>query len=236
MTITLVHADDPDLEATLTAPSEDAWEAWFNESPSSSFTAKYNLLFACRSAPSEAELTSTVRDWSGLPEAAYPHLFLLAGAPITVPEGQALEEGSGFNAEKINLRTLVDAIDAVAEGKPLGAPWAGYLATLIASGITVEMIRDWLSRWRRKGQLFCLSTKQGVVIFHRPDTRAVIARETTAKTGELHKAMKNMLLASLVFPAGPVFSAACAQAPALVTVLGVEVNAMAGSGAAVVKK
>ena len=233
MTITLRHQDDPTLEVTLSAPSEEAWAAWFDETPSSAYTAKYNLLAACRVAPSEAELTAIARDWPGLPEAAHPHLFMLGGAIILADAGKAPDPERSENAEVIDLRAMVELEP---NGSDVSNAHARALAAFVAEGVTVETIRDWIARYPRPKQLFCVRTAQGFFVFHRPDTRAIIARETKAKSGKLHEAMKGLLYASLVHPAPAAFTAFCKSSPAAVTVLGTIVSEMKGASAAVVVK
>lgn len=234
--ITLRHQDDPELEVTFHKPSEDDWSAWTDGMSSNRHTANYNLALACAEKPSQSEVMSILRDWPGLPEAAYAHLFELAGPPILADFGQPIDPERGENAERIDLRLLADAWSSIPEGARLAEPWAEYARGMLGEGVSLETIKDWLAKYPRPKQLYCVRTQRGILVFRRPGNKDIIAKESTTKTGAIHLGYKKLLLATCIYPTGPALAASLAECPAMVAVLGRDVEGMAGVNAAVVVK
>jgi hypothetical protein len=131
-TVTLEHQYDPDLKVTIAPPSgalfEEAFAEWYNGTAAGrEWHAKYELFRACSSVRGEA-FVSLTRQWSGVVDAAWTPIQIMANAHAST-------------------RTFYDARELLDGSEPSEA----ILAELATAGIAKAQLLEWLRVYPRKG-------------------------------------------------------------------------------------
>ncbi len=265
MNVTFVHPLILALSVTCNRPTEQAWSGAFDTisgpggAQAKLQAAGYNLLIACASEPSEAELKRIIEDdWPGLPEEVFAPLSHLAGALVF--------EGEDVNAWRFDLAATVAAAEQMQGMQPAityapdesGEPGAAIAGTLdvhevveavarmaefvrkhqanldalVASGLTIEACKDLLARFNRPGQLRAIRTRDfGVIIVRRPrfTTESLRFSQDSVSCG-VYEACKRLALACTEFPVNGAISPRFTDSPALATSIGNEARLLVGAG------
>lgn len=231
--ITLVHEHDSDLRLVLAPPSGDsfceAFAEWFDSRGAGrEYFADLEFVRACSVEPKGEAFAELVRQWSGLPMAAWPYCVDMAS-------------GDGIQ-EPLDPRVLLDKSDAS----------EAHLAAMAAQGIGVRpkdhegplteehtriALESWLRSYPRKGplgktQLVVVRLSWGYVVVRAPEPQEWFGVEDQRQKGQHFEVARRFVKACVLAPAVPEVLARAKATPGIITRLGGIIREAAGEGLA----
>jgi hypothetical protein len=224
---TITNDDDDSFPPIVVhEPSESAWTEFQDETGRDQEAAQMNLLIACASSPSGAELSQIVDDWPALPRFALGVVSQLGGAFADGYDGamtfDLAEVVKAAEAQAV-LQLLPPEEQTTLVGKAKYdalEPLAKIAEALGSEGFTIERAKDALARWKRKGQVLGIYAPSiGYFVGHRPSFSDLSRFSSQARRGKTFDPQKRLVFACSIHPSSAVIDAKLKDMPAAVSVL-----------------
>ena len=230
--IKLIHEYDPDLTITLAAPggerTEDAFAEFFDSQTKREYFARYELVRAFAVEPKGEDFVTLMRAWSGLANAAWPHVFTMCEQGVTdhdLLDPRALLDGS--EASAVHLAAMgaqgVGSKPADRDGPPPPPP----------ADMARRAIESWIRAYPRKGppgrgQLVVAKFPWGYYVCRAAEPSEWFDVEDARKSGRHYSVAKTFVKSCTLFPSVPDVLARNQATPVLVSVLGGMIRTSAG--------